>query len=333
MNQMTVVDGTMINRTFQKQALDNGSYRESYKTSGVSNLSDILDFACLSLNINSAAEEEINHETNAIVFAGSKTEIALLNMTKSLGKLYKEDRSKTTITEIYPFSSEAKMMATVILYPVADNMRSWFDSTGETNKSPSQHVIFFKGAAEIIIRACNRYVDKDGSIKAIDDAYQQVLDSILKGFTEKALRTICSAFKPVDRAPNQEQPDKVAEKDSKGLILLGIFGIQDPLRPEVADAVKICQKAGIMIRMVTGDNAETARAIAKSCGILKDDGIVMEGPKFRALSPAEMREIAPKLQVLARSSPLDKQVLVNLLKKSGETVAVTGGTFRKEEII
>jgi P-type Ca2+ transporter type 2C len=84
--------------------------------------------------------------------------------------------------------------------------------------------------------------------------------------------------------------------------------------------------AGIVVRMVTGDNISTAKSIATLAGIYDPDSdhIVMEGPEFRKLSPDSMDNILPKLRVLARSSPLDKQILVNNLKRLGETVAVTG---------
>jgi len=113
---------------------------------------------------------------------------------------------------------------------------------------------------------------------------------------------------------------------SEKLTVVGIVGIQDPLRPEVPDAVKACQRAGVVVRMVTGDNLVTAKNIAINCGIFKDDGsmIAMEGPVFRELPEDQLDEILPKLRVLARSSPLDKQILVNKLKESGEIVAVTG---------
>jgi Ca2+-transporting ATPase len=108
------------------------------------------------------------------------------------------------------------------------------------------------------------------------------------------------------------------------MTLLGVVGIQDPLRPGVSDAVKRCQDAGVTVRMVTGDNAITASAIAIECGIKTEEGIVMEGLKFRQLSDAEMDEVLPRLQVLARSSPEDKRILVQRLKHLGETAAVTG---------
>mmetsp|Transcript_5299 Transcript_5299/g.7722 ORF Transcript_5299/g.7722 Transcript_5299/m.7722 type:complete len:455 (+) Transcript_5299:1286-2650(+) len=97
------------------------------------------------------------------------------------------------------------------------------------------------------------------------------------------------------------------------MVLDAVFGIIDPLRTDVVNAVQVCQKAGIMVRMVTGDNIDTARAIAKEAGILSPDGISMEGQDFRKLTPAQLDKILPSLQVLARSSPEDKHILVQRL--------------------
>jgi len=107
------------------------------------------------------------------------------------------------------------------------------------------------------------------------------------------------------------------------LICIGLVGIKDPVRPEVPRAVRQCQRAGIFVRMVTGDNLATAKTIARECGILTD-GLAMEGHEFRALSEAQMDRILPRLQVLARSTPIDKYTLVKRLKENGEVVAVTG---------
>jgi Ca2+-transporting ATPase len=107
------------------------------------------------------------------------------------------------------------------------------------------------------------------------------------------------------------------------MVFLGVVGIQDPLRPDVKNAIKQCQQAGVFLRMVTGDNKRTAEAIARECGIY-EGGIILEGPEFRKLSQAQMDRILPKLQVLARSSPEDKRILVKRLKELGDIVAVTG---------
>lgn len=110
----------------------------------------------------------------------------------------------------------------------------------------------------------------------------------------------------------------------KDLTLIAIVGIEDLLRDGVREAVAKCHKAGVTVKMCTGDNVLTARSIASQCGIFTKGGIIMEGPVFRQLSPSAMMEVAPRLQVLARSSPEDKKILVETLKRIGETVGVTG---------
>ena len=108
------------------------------------------------------------------------------------------------------------------------------------------------------------------------------------------------------------------------LTLISIIGIEDPLRSGVREAVANCGKAGVRVKMCTGDNALTAKSIAQQCGIYTAGGIVMEGPHFRTLSPEAMETIVPRLQVLARSSPEDKRILVEKLRELGDVVAVTG---------
>jgi len=108
------------------------------------------------------------------------------------------------------------------------------------------------------------------------------------------------------------------------LTLIGITGIEDPLRDGVREAVASCKMAGVRVTMCTGDNVLTARSIAQQCGIYTTGGIIMEGPHFRLLSQDIMKAIAPRLQVLARSSPEDKRLLVETLKERNDIVGVTG---------
>ncbi|KAL2116429.1 hypothetical protein VTJ04DRAFT_8597 [Mycothermus thermophilus] len=134
---------------------------------------------------------------------------------------------------------------------------------------------------------------------------------------------------------SQSAEDLLASLALQDLTFLGIVAIQDPVRAGVPEAVASCHRASVDVKMVTGDKVETARAIARECGIipaaqpgfeseLEDDGQVMEGAEFRRLSGPAQLEAARRLKVLARSSPEDKRVLVTLLKTSGEVVAVTG---------
>ena len=108
------------------------------------------------------------------------------------------------------------------------------------------------------------------------------------------------------------------------LTLIGITGIEDPLREGVREAVAKCKTAGVRVTMCTGDNVLTARSIAQQCNIYTSGGVIMEGPHFRMLSPDVMKAIAPRLQVLARSSPEDKRTLVEALKERGDIIGVTG---------
>uniref|UniRef100_A0ACD5YRA6 Uncharacterized protein n=1 Tax=Avena sativa TaxID=4498 RepID=A0ACD5YRA6_AVESA len=127
--------------------------------------------------------------------------------------------------------------------------------------------------------------------------------------------------------PSEEQRISWQLPDND-LTLIGIVGMKDPCRPGVRDAVELCTNSGVKVRMVTGDNLQTARAIALECGILTDPQastpVIIEGRVFRAFSDAQREEVADKISVMGRSSPNDKLLLVKALKKNGHVVAVTG---------
>ncbi|KAJ1818774.1 plasma membrane calcium [Coemansia sp. RSA 2598] len=163
----------------------------------------------------------------------------------------------------------------------------------------------------------------------LDEETLRDLRRTISDYASRALRTIGVAyrdFETFDEANLALLESDVEWRESAGLVCLGIFAIEDPLREGVTDAVRRCQNAGIIVRMVTGDNVLTARAIATQCGIFTPGmgGIVLEGPKFRKLTPEQMDFIIPRLQVLARSSPEDKRMLVEWLRAHGEVVSVTG---------
>ncbi|KAJ1957938.1 plasma membrane calcium [Dispira parvispora] len=157
------------------------------------------------------------------------------------------------------------------------------------------------------------------------DQLDEVNHAILE-YSNRSLRTIGLAYREFDA---YDATLFEADKDDelvKDLTWLGVFGIEDPLRPGVIESVEMCKNAGVMVRMVTGDNVHTARAIATQCGIYKPEegGLIMEGPHFRALSEEEKNAVIPRLQVLARSSPDDKKSLVDWLRNAKQVVAVTG---------
>lgn len=232
---------------------------------------------------------------------GTPTEIAIFEYGLSLQGYHEaEDRSCTKV-KVEPFNSVKKKMAVLVSLP--GGSYRWF----------------CKGASEIIVEMCDKVIDQDGDVIPLSDARRKDIMDTIYSFASDALRTLCLAFKDVDDF------DEGADSPPSGFTLIIIFGIKDPVRPGVKEAVQSCITAGITVRMVTGDNINTAKAIAKECGILTDDGIAIEGPDFRNKSPDELRDLIPKIQVMARSLPLDKHMLVtNLRGMFQEVVAVTG---------
>jgi Ca2+-transporting ATPase len=233
-------------------------------------------------------------------FIGSKTEGALLIFAYKMGVHYNDIRTKHKPLRENQFSSERKRMSVLI---------------GLADGTYRSHV---KGAAEMVLSLCTSKMSESGTVASLDEAGRAAALTEITAFASKGLRTICLAYRNYSVLPRED-----ADIESE-LTFLGIVGIKDPVRPEVPDAVRQCRMAGLVVRMVTGDNVLTAQHIARECGILSNTGICMEGPKFRALSDEEKDKIIPSLQVLARSSPQDKFILVSRLKALGEVVAVTG---------
>lgn len=278
--------------------------------------SDVMTLLMHSIVINSTAFE--GEANGSQTFIGSKTETALLHFAKDylgLGSVA-EERSNANVVQLIPFDSKRKCMGVVI------------------KLNNGKYRLYVKGASEILLERCSEIIRdpvKGISSSPMGNDNRQTLTNLIDNYASRSLRTIAMVYRDFDRWPAKgartvegEKSEAVFEDIFKTMVLLSIVGIQDPLREGVSDAVRICQKAGVVVRMVTGDNLTTARAIAASCGIYTEGGIVMEGPAFRKLGKAEMDKIIPRLQVLARSSPEDKRILVKRLKELGETVAVTG---------
>jgi len=313
-NKMTVVAGTI-----SKDAKFFAS-PDQYETPAkvVSSLSSsIKDLLLKSITINSTAFE--GEENGQATFIGSKTETAMLTFAQDflgMGSLQVERSSATTI-QMIPFDSSRKCMGVVIRMP------------------NGVYRLLVKGASEILLSKATRMV-ADVTSEDLTDVELSLgdikeLEDTINFYAERSLRTIGMLYKDYSQWPpigarTLEDDHRQANFDDifNEMVFLSIVGIQDPLRPGVTEAVRQCQNAGVTVRMVTGDNVVTAQAIASECGIFTEGGVVMEGPKFRLLSEKDMDRVLPKLQVLARSSPEDKRILVHRLKELGETVAVTG---------
>ena len=333
-NKMTVVAGTIgtaarfggqmtVSDTPPTSPLHDGGSRPGSAEGAISP----KDFVSgLSKEVKDLLKESIVANTTAFegddakdeTFIGSKTETALLGFARDyleMGSLG-EERSNVNIVQLVPFDSGRKCMATAV------------------KQSNGKYRLYVKGASEIMLAKCQKIIHNptEGLDEtALTKENMDTLSAIISSYATHSLRTIGLLYKDFDRWPpkgyatDPDDPKMVRfDKVFRDMIFVGIVGLQDPLREGVADAVLACQNAGVFVRMVTGDNILTAKAIAEECGIFTAGGVVMEGPEFRKLTDTQKDQTIPRLQVLARSSPDDKRRLVERLKKLGETVAVTG---------
>ncbi|KAF2010223.1 calcium-translocating P-type ATPase [Aaosphaeria arxii CBS 175.79] len=307
-NKMTVVTGTFGDESFDDKnpgAADNRSTEFAQRLSN-----ERTRLIIESIAINSTAFEGDGGEFG---FVGSKTETALLGFAKTvlgMGSLSQE-RTSQTVVQMLPFDSGRKCMGAVMKLP------------------NGSYRLLIKGASEILLAYSSKILLATGETH-MDTANTGRIADVIDSYAKQSLRTIGIIYKdfaqwPPQGAESAEDPSVAADLGALlgGMTFVGVVGIQDPIRPGVPEAVAKCSHAGVIVRMVTGDNSITAKAIATDCGIYTD-GIVMEGPEFRKLSEPDMDAILPRLQVLARSSPEDKRILVTRLRKLGGIVAVTG---------
>ncbi|XAR68483.1 Calcium-transporting ATPase [Bertholletia excelsa] len=232
---------------------------------------------------------------------GSPTESALLEYGLLLGGDFDAQRRECKILKVEPFNSEKKKMSVLVALPDG-GVRA-----------------FCKGASEIVLAMCDKIIDNNGEPIPMSEEQAGDVSGVINSFASEALRTLCLAYKDMEDAYEESSIPEY------GYTLIAVVGIKDPVRPGVKEAVRTCLAAGITVRMVTGDNINTAKAIARECGILTEEGLAIEGPDFRSKSPGELNHIVPRLQVMARSLPLDKHKLVAHLRSTfKEVVAVTG---------
>ncbi|XP_037433716.1 calcium-transporting ATPase 7, plasma membrane-type-like [Triticum dicoccoides] len=238
---------------------------------------------------------------------GSSTEKALLSWAVAdLGMDSEELKRSCKVVRVEAFNSDKKRSRVMI-----------------RDKATGAVMAHWKGDAQMVLANCSTYVDIDGAARELGDEQRKSLEKVIDGMSADSLRCIAFACKQV----NGTEQSKI---DDEGLTLLGFVGLKDPCRPEVKAGIEACTKAGIAVKMVTGDNILTARAIAKECGIISSDdnpnGIVIEGREFRAMSTREQLKNVDNIRVMARSLPSDKLALVQRLKEKGHVVAVTGGS-------
>lgn len=331
-NRKAIVSNILFNST----AFDNPDYDEEKAARARQRPQQRSFFYHLFHNSDGQQKEQQRWGVESEPYLGNKTESALLILAKekletftSASLATQRLKAEDIIVQVIPFES----------------VRKW---SGIVIKHETGFRLYIKGAAEIVFRHCSSFYNAQGvSTSMTRDDRTEVLKKIDE-YADDALRAIMLAHKdfpnitswPPKELVDEQNPghasiEKIIDlaasshHSSSNFTMELLVGIQDPLKEGVQEAVNQCKKAGVTVRMVTGDNLATAKAISRSCNILTPEDssnpyAYMEGPQFRALSPEKRAEIAPKLRVLARSSPEDKRILVETLRTAGEVVAVTG---------
>ena len=208
-----------------------------------------------------------------------------------------------------PFSSERQLMAVWIDDPRGDLQRPLGSSAAE-----SRRLLISKGAPEVIIASCDRWIDGSGVVGLSDGQRQWWIDQA-RELAASGLRVLAFAC-----APHHPSPDHELERQ----VLLGLMAQLDPARPEVTEAVATCRGAGIRPVMITGDHPLTARAIGASIGLTDSDGEVVLGRELERFSDQQLREVVARCSVYARVPPEQKLRIVKALQANGQIVAMTG---------
>lgn len=245
----------------------------------------LLKNYCINSNAN------ISEEDGSWSFIGNPTEGSLLAAAAKAGVDYQELRHAADIVRVFPFSSQNKDMSTIV-------------------RENGKEILYVKGNPEKIISLCT----------GISEEEKEKNFHLMEEFQNKAGRLLAFAHKELEGQYNDEEQDEVEQ----GLIYDGFVVISDPLSPDVYKSIRNCRSAGIEVKMLTGDNIRTARAIANELHMLDDDHIAVETADIEKLTDEELKEALKKIQVIARSTPLVKMRVVKLLKEQGNVVAVTG---------
>jgi Ca2+-transporting ATPase len=271
-----------------------------------------LDWIALNAAVNSTANLE--EKDGKLMVVGNSTEGALLQWLREGGIDYAALRRQVPLLFTIHFSSERKRMTSVV-------------------RKGDRLVSLAKGAPEWVLENSTHYLTADGSVQPWTPQAREAALAVVRGSSAQAMRTLAFAFA-------QLSPDTPADEDAlhareaileSGLVFIGVAAIRDPLREDVKAAIEECRRAGIEVKMITGDNVETARAIAWEVGLIAADTAidsptarVITSAALEALDDEELKARLPKLRVVARARPLDKFRLVKALQELGEVVAVTG---------
>jgi Ca2+-transporting ATPase len=270
---------------------------------------------------NDAMLQHNTEDPDQISAIGDPTETALILAAARLD-LNKDDldRAFPRVAEV-PFDSVRKRMTTVHRTPqspgdVPSSLMPVWDR--RINQEPAPYVIFTKGAIDGLLNIASEVL-VEGERRPLDDAWRTRIMEAHDQMAKNGMRILGGGVRPVEELP-EKQDAPTLEKD---LILLGLFGLMDPPRPEVKDAVTETRSAGIRTVMITGDHPLTARHVADQLGIT-DNGRYITGQELDRLNDDELIQTIKDVNVFARVSPEHKITLVNAFQGQGYIVSMTG---------
>lgn len=282
-NKMTVVKGVFADTRHEDIAHMTQSFKLSDKAQNV-----LLEgIACCSTAKLVPPAEGVSSNDDRSTWIGNKTEAALLIMASSVWGTHDDWESRRAAanfgtpngSRLFPFSSARKRMTVLVVSGGEDDdMENDTSSkrvtrSAKTKASNADWTLYHKGAAELVLENCTHFLDVDGNEKPLTKAKREQFQKVIREYARQALRCVAIAHRnsiqDYCQDPHKIHLDDVEADLEEKMCLDALVGIADPLRPDVIDAVATCQRAGIFVRMVTGDNLETAIAIAKEAGILK----------------------------------------------------------------
>jgi P-type Ca2+ transporter type 2C len=271
-----------------------------------------------SLLCNDAKLEDVDDEKGIKTWRmiGDPTEGAMVVAAAKAGFWRKDsDGSCPRIMEI-PFDSERKRMTTIHDMSCLDQKT---DISSLTSFPYPPVMAFVKGAPDILLNLCKNILI-DGKVVPLDDQQRKEILSVNTDMTGQALRVLCVAYKPMETKPSTASHEDI----EKELVFIGLMGMIDPARPEIKEAVKIAQGAGLKSVMVTGDYKDTAVAIAKEIGLLTPGGKVFTGADLDKMSEQDLINVIDNVDTFCRVSPQHKTQIVDAFKAKGHIVAMTG---------
>jgi len=279
----------------------------------------------VSCAVNSTAQVE--HLDGQVRFIGNPTEGALLLWLERQGFSYQSLRSRMPVYGRACFTAERKMMSTIsggdACSVCGECALSHLGADASTvlGERDGCRLMLTKGAPDRVLPLCTT-VEMGDSVQPLS-AHRQEIEAAVSSMAEAAVRPLALAYR-LDPRKGPEAEEATAAGLEKDLTLLAIFGLTDPVREDVPEALAICRAAGIEVKMVTGDHVRTATAVGERIGLLEPGKAVLEGEAFERLSDEDAAALLADLRILARSRPLDKERIVRLLQARADVVAVTG---------